>query len=127
MALISLHPTQMRNRDYRVGEEVYPLPSGAGAQEEPTTWRKAEARADGSGSGQVPKDPTFKPVTSLPAHPWLPRHFTPLPVHLWRPCLFPQPMFLLEQPGQEGGDRGDGKLRCGPGLELHWTFRHKEP
>ena len=51
MALISLHPTQMRNRDYRVGEEVYPLPSGAGAQEEPTTWRKAEARADGSGSG----------------------------------------------------------------------------
>ena len=77
MALISLHPTQMRNQDYGVGEEVCPLPSGAGAQEEPTTWRKAEAGADGSGSGQVPKDSTFKPVTSLPAHPWLPRHFTP--------------------------------------------------
>ena len=85
MALISVHPTQMRNRDNGVGEEVCPLHSGAGAQEEPTTWRKAEAGTDGSGSGQVPEDPTFKPVTSLLAHPWLPGRFTPLPVHLWRP------------------------------------------
>lgn len=118
MAPISVHPTQMCSRDNRVGEEVCPLPSGAGAQEEPTTWRRAEAGADGSGSGQVPKYPTFKPVTSLPAHPWVPGPFTPLPVHLWRPCLFPKPMFLLEQPGQEGGWKAQMRARTGATLDL---------
>ena len=42
-------------------------------------------------------------------------------------CLFPWPALPLEQPEEEGGDCRGGKLRCGPGLDLCWTFRPGHP
>lgn len=71
---------------------------------------------------QVLKDPTLVPVTSLPLRPCPPRCFTPIQSHSRDRASFPPqpvhtpPLLPPEQPGQEGGDCGARKLRCGPGV-----------